>query len=203
MLNLFVIPENWRRDFDFQDCDSLFRRVCEHLLSCCAFLRLDTIAHIKSTLGHSSPIWTHRAQAHQMLSSHDAKGSIQMDMCSLGVVDLDLSISLDAFGLRAFDHRKPLTRMLPGSTPCELWLMLPDSTMGSDGFHDIVIENLAATPAWRLSHVSPSDMTALRWPRAVFRTMNRHGPDMERLRLVPDISPTGRFATIPQFLPCL
>ena len=55
--------------------------------------------------------------------------------------------------------------------------------MGSDGFHDVVIENLAATPAWQSSHVSPSDMTALRrrWPRAVFRTMNRYGPDMERL----------------------
>ena len=162
MLNLYVIPENWRRDF-----------------------RLDTIARIMSTLGHSSPIWDHRAQAHEMWSSHDAKGSIQMDMCSLSVVDLDLSISPDAFGLQAFDHRKPLTRMLPGSTPCELRLMLPDSTMGSDGFHDIVIDNLATTPAWRSSHVSPSDMTAFRprWPsRAVFRTMNHHGPDMERLR---------------------
>ena len=55
MLNLYVIPENWRRDFDFQDCDSLFGRVCEHLLSC-AFLRLDTIARIMSTpdLGSSS-----------------------------------------------------------------------------------------------------------------------------------------------------
>ena len=83
-----------------------------------------------STLGHSSPIWALRAQAHEMPSSHDAKGSIQMDMCSLGVVDLDLSISPDAFGLQVFDHRKPLTRMLPGSTPCELRLMLPDSTMG-------------------------------------------------------------------------
>ena len=41
MLNLLVIPENWRWDFDFQDCDSLFGRVCEHLRSCCAFLRLD------------------------------------------------------------------------------------------------------------------------------------------------------------------
>ena len=55
-----------------------------------------------------------------MLCSHDAKGSLQMDMLSLGVMDLDLSISPDAFGLRAFDHKKPLTRMLPGSTPCEL-----------------------------------------------------------------------------------
>ena len=87
-------------------------------------------------------------------------------------------------GLRAFDHEKPLTRMLPGSTPCELRLMLPDSTMGSGRFHDVVIENLADTPAWRSSHVSPSDMTALRrrWPRAIFRTTNRHGPEMERLR---------------------
>ena len=47
-----------------------------------------------------------------MLSSRDAKGSIPMDMGSLVVVDLDLSISPDAFGLRAFDHEKPLTRML-------------------------------------------------------------------------------------------
>ena len=138
-----------------------------------------------STLGHSLAIWAHRAQAQKMLRSHDAKGSLPMDMLSLGVIYLDLSISPYAFGLRAFDHGKPLTKMLPGSMPCELRLMLPDSTMGSDGFHDVVIENLAATPAWRSSHVSPSDMTALRrrWPRAVFRTMNCHGPDMERLRL--------------------
>ena len=140
-----------------------------------------------------------------MLSSHDAKGSIQMDMCSLGVVDLDLSIRPDAFGLRAFDHRKTLTRMLPGATPCELQLLLPDSTMGSDGFHDIMIENLAAAPAWRSSHVSPTDMTALRrcWPRAVFRTMRRHRPDMEPEVLVLGNGPTGRFTTMPQVLPCL
>ena len=97
MLNLFVIPESWRRDF--LDCDSLFGRVCEHLQTCCVFLWLAKIARIMSTLGHSSPIWAHRAQAHGMLSSHDAKGSIQMDMCSVGVVDLDLSITPDAFGL--------------------------------------------------------------------------------------------------------
>ena len=45
-----------------------------------------------------------------MLNSHDAKGSIPMDMSSLGVVDLD--ISPHAFGLRAFDHEKPLTCLL-------------------------------------------------------------------------------------------
>ena len=41
-----------------------------------------------------------------MLHSHDANGSIPMDMSSLGVMDLDLSLSSDAFSLRAFYHRK-------------------------------------------------------------------------------------------------
>ena len=136
-----------------------------------------------STLGHSSMIWAHRAQGQKVLRTHGSKGSLPMDMLSLGVIYLDFSILPDAFGLRAFDHEKPLTRMLPASTPCELRLMLPNSTMGSDGFHDVVIENLDATPDWRSSYVSLSDMTALRrrWPRAVFRTMSCHGPEMERL----------------------
>ena len=182
LLNLSVIPANWWQDF--HGCDSLFGRVHEHLLSCGVVLRLDTLVRWMSTLGHSLAICAHRAHAQNMLRSHDAKGSLQMDMLSLGVIDLDLSISPDAFGLRAFDSKKPLTRMLPGSTPCELQLMLLDSTMGSDGFHDVIIDNLATIPAWRASHVSPSDMTALRrrWPKAVFGTMHRHGSEMERLR---------------------
>ena len=182
LLNLFVNSANWWQDF--HGCDSLLGRAREHLWSCGVILRLDTLVRWMSTLGHSSAIWARRAQAQEMLRSHDAKGSLQMDMLSLCVMDLDLSISPDAFGLRAFDHKKLLTRMLPGYTPCELRLMLPDSTMGSDGFHDVISDNLAATPAWRSSHVSPSDMTALRrrWPKAVLRTMRRHGPEMERLR---------------------
>ena len=115
LTDLYVIAENWRQKFYFRDCDSLFGRVRKKHLQSCAFLRLGTVACIMSTLGHSSLIWAHRAQAHRMLSSHDAKGSIPMDMSSFGVVDLDLSISPDAFGLWTFDHEKPLTRMLPGS----------------------------------------------------------------------------------------
>ena len=38
-----------------------------------------------------------------MRCSHDENGSIQMNMNSLSVIDLDLSISPDVFGLRAFD----------------------------------------------------------------------------------------------------
>ena len=42
--------------------------------------------------------------------------------------------------------------------------------MGADGFHDVVIENLSASPAWRSSHVSPADVKSLcrRWPKAVY-----------------------------------
>ena len=75
---------------------------------------------------------------------------------------MDLLLSPDAFGLRAFDSKELLTRMLPGSSPCELRLMLPDSKVGTDGFHDVLIENLSASPAWWSSHVSPADVTALR-----------------------------------------
>ena len=71
-----------------------------------------------------------------------------------------------------FDRDNPIARMLLGSTPCELRLMLPDAKLGIDGFHDIIIENLTASPTWRSSHISPADITALRrhWPKDVFRT---------------------------------
>ena len=136
-----------------------------------------------SNLGHGSAIWAHRAQAQTMPRSHDAHGSISMDMNSLGVMDMDLSLLPDAFGLRVFDHEKPITRMQPGSTPCELRLMLPDSMLGTDGFHDVIIDNLAASPSWRSSHISPADVTALRrrWPKAVYKTLSRRAPDVERL----------------------
>ena len=74
--------------------------------------------------------------------------------------------------------------MRPGSSPCELWLTLPDSKIGMDGFHDVLIDNLSTSPACRTSHISPADVTSLRrrWPKAVFRTMQKHGKEVERLR---------------------
>ena len=88
-----------------------------------------------------------------------------------------------AFGL-LHDATKPVTRMLPGSSPCELRQMLPDDELGIDGFHDILVENLSGTPACRSSHVTPADMTSLRrrWPKAVFNTLRRRASDVERLR---------------------
>ena len=91
----------------------------------------------------------------------------------------------DGFGLvLAFDQDSPITRMLPGSTPCELRLMLHDAKLGIDGIHDVIIENLSASPTWRSSHISPADITALRrrWPKTVFSTLSRRAPDVERLR---------------------
>ena len=47
---------------------------------------------------------------HSMRVLHDTDISDPKDLYSLGVVDLDLSLSQDAFGLRAFDISNPLTR---------------------------------------------------------------------------------------------
>ena len=56
--------------------------------------------------------------------------------------------------------------------------------LGTDGFHDVLIDNLAASPSWRSSHISPADVTALRrrWPKAVFKALGRWAPEVERLR---------------------
>ena len=134
-------------------------------------------------LGQSSVIATYRSKANRMRRSHDENGSIQMNLYSLGVMDLDLSISPDVFGLRAFDNTKPVTRMLPGSSPCELRLVVPDDKLGKDGFHDVLIENLSGTLTLRSSLVSPAEITTLcrQWPKAVFKTLRRRAPDIERL----------------------
>ena len=100
------------------------------------------------------------------------------------MVDLDLSLCPDVFGLKAFDENMPITRMLPGSSPCELRLLHPDTNIGKDGFHDVVVENLIGSSTWRSRHVSPSDVIALRrrWPRAVFQVMKERSTELEDLR---------------------
>ena len=131
----------------------------------------------------ASPIHTYRQNLCKMRESNDHDGSEATNLCLLGVVDLDLSVSPDVFGLRAFDENLPITRILPGSSPCELRLLLPDSMIGKEGFHDVVVENLTASSTWRSRHVSPSDVIALRrrWPKAVFQVMRERGTEMEGL----------------------
>ena len=120
----------------------------------------------------------------KMRESNDPNGSEITNLCSLGVVDLDLSLCPDVFGLKAFDEKMPITRMLPGSSPWELRLLLPDNKIGKDGFHDVVVENLIGTSTWRSRHVSPSDIIALcqRWPRAVSQMMKERSTELEDLR---------------------
>ena len=79
------------------------------------------------------------------------------NLCSLGVLDLDLTMCPDMFGLRAFDEKMPVTRMLPGASPCDLRLLIPDAGIGQDGFHDVVIENLIGTSTWRSRYILPAD----------------------------------------------
>ena len=123
------------------------------------------------TPDYGSPVWT-------MLTRSDLKGR-----SSLGVVDLDLSITLDVFGLQAFEVAKPLTRMLPGQFPHELRLMIPDLGIAPQGFHDILIEDLSATPSWRTCHLLSGEVTSLcrRWPKILFRTMRKRLAEMEPL----------------------
>ena len=134
--------------------------------------------------GFASPIRTYRQNLSKMRESNDPSDSEVTNMCSLGVVDLDLSLCPDVFGLKAFDEKMPITRMLPGSSPCELRLLLPDNNIRKDGFHDVVVENLMGSSTWRSRHVSPSDVIALRrrWPRAVFQVMKEHCIELEDLR---------------------
>ena len=182
LTGLYVSTWTCWRLFDSEDCDLQRGRWCGLLQSCCALFRQSTVTDVMDTVGHSLSIWAYRANAHKMRASHDEDRSKPQGMWSLGVVDLDLSLSPDAVGLRAFDCKKPLTRMLPGSSPCELRLMLPDSKLGTDGFHDVMIDNLATPPSWRSGHISPADVTALRrrWPRAVFKTMRGGGAPPQR-----------------------
>ena len=134
--------------------------------------------------GFASPIRTYQQNLSKMRESNDPNGSEVTNLCSLGVVDLDLSLCPVVFGLKAFDEKMPITRMLPGSSPCELRLLLPDTNIGKDGFHDVVVENLIGSSTWRSRHVSPSDIIALRqrWPRAVFQVMKECSIESENLR---------------------
>ena len=95
--------------FDSEDCDLQRGRWCGLLQGCCALFRQSTVTDVMDISGHSLLIWVYRANAHKMRASHDEDRSNPKDMCSLGVVDLDLSLSPDTFGLRAFDSKKPLT----------------------------------------------------------------------------------------------
>ena len=136
------------------------------------------------TPGFALPICAYRHDLSEMRKSNDANESEPTDLGSLGVLDLDLTVCPDVFGLRAFDEGMLVTRMLPGSGPCDLRLLIPDAGIGQKGFHDVVIENLLGTSSWRANFVTPADVIGLRqrWPKAVFQVMRERSVEMEDLR---------------------
>ena len=90
----------------------------------------------------------------------------------------------DVFGLRTFDESKPITRMLTGQSANELRLLVPDMDINPQGFHDILIKDLSASPPLWCCHVSLGDITYLsrRWPRKLFRTLKNHWGELNQLR---------------------
>ena len=136
------------------------------------------------TPGFASPIRAYTENLQQMRKSNDISDTEPTYLDSLGVMDLDTSLNPDAFGLRAFDRKVQITRMLPGSGPCDLRLLIPDAGLGKAGFHDVVIENLLGTSIWRSKHVTPGDVIGLRqrWPAAVFHVMRERSVELEDLR---------------------
>ena len=60
------------------------------------------------------PLGVYEDDYRRMQPSNDLNQDKLVDLWTLGVVDLDTSISPDVFGLRAPDSQEPVVRMLPG-----------------------------------------------------------------------------------------
>ena len=157
-------------------------RDCTYSYYLCAYRNRQ--AADMDTPGFASPIRVFRENLCQMRKSNDVSDTEQTFLDSLGVLDLDLSLGPDAFGLKVFDAEMGKTRMLPGPGPCDLRLLLPDVGLGEMGFHDVIIENLLGTSVWRSKHVTPADVIGLRqrWPKAVFQIMRERSVELEDMR---------------------
>ena len=148
-----------------------------------------SVIHI-ATMGDSyldGPVKKYVDDYYCMRTSTDNDFSEPTGLSSLGVVDLDTSIAPDVFGLRAFDPPpppEPISRMLPGKTQHNLRVLVPDAAASPVNFHDIVLEDLRATPEFLARQIVPAEVTSLRrrWPSVVFATMRKCQNDMEGLR---------------------
>ena len=76
--------------------------------------------HMMDATSYGSPVRTYVTNQYSMRVSNDVDHSDPQILSSLGVVDLDLSITPDVFGLRAFDIAKPFICMMPGQFPNEI-----------------------------------------------------------------------------------
>ena len=125
-------------------------RACQIFWPC-----LITFAMGDSSYGE--PVQKYVDDYYSLRSSNDNDWADPVGVSSLGVVDI--SIVPDVFGVRAFDSRESISRMLPGQFPNELHVLIPDAGATPVAFHDIDMSDLRATPEWRARRIVPSDVT--------------------------------------------
>ena len=90
---------------------------------------------------YGGPVQKYVDDYYCMRYSNDSDRSEPVGLSSLGVVDLDTSIVPDVFGLRVFDSREPISRMLPGQSANELCVLIPDAVATPVDFHDIIMSD--------------------------------------------------------------
>ena len=90
--------------------------------------------YIMGILYGDGPLRVYEDDYRRMQSSNDLNLDKLVDLSTPRVVDLDTSITPDVFGLRAFDSREPVVRMLPGDFQNLVHLLVPNATAGPMGF---------------------------------------------------------------------
>ena len=90
-----------------------------------------------------------------MRHSNDLNQDKTVDLTSLGVVDLDISMMPDVFGLRVFVSREPVVWDL-------VCVLVPDAMAAPIGFHNIIIEDLSGTPDYRARRIVHGDVSSIR-----------------------------------------
>ena len=68
---------------------------------------------------------------------------VYVDLTSPGVVVLDTTVVPDVIGLHAFHEEAALVRVLPGASKNIVRVLVPDDRTALQGFHDLLIEDLA------------------------------------------------------------
>ena len=109
MAGIWLLELAWTTQLSLCAVSCFLLRCSVYLLS--GLLRCHSSA-VMDAPDYSSPVRTYVHNYYSMRKSHDADSSEPQSLSSLCVVNLDLSIMPDVFGLYHFDGAKPLTRML-------------------------------------------------------------------------------------------
>ena len=101
-----------------------------------------------------------------------SQGRAGVTLGSAGLYDLDTRYIPDVLGLRA---RRPEAAVVKVMSRKDNWcvqVLIPDENVGNQGFHDILLHDLADADA---PYVAISDLSALHqdWPAVVFSGMNK------------------------------